>query len=136
MTRELGELEDAVMTVVWGTAAPMNVRETMDALRAGDRVLAYTTVATVLVNLRAKGWLYRTLDGRAFRYAAMCTRAEYAAGLVKQALDHSDDATASFVALVSGMSQDQRNALETALRIAGESRDDAGSTRGAGGGEQ
>lgn len=117
MTRELGELEDAVMSVVWDAGAPMKVRETMNVLRRRGRVLAYTTVATVMINLQAKGCLHRTVDGRAFRYAAVGTRAEYAADLVKQALEHSDDTTASFVALLSGMPQEHRRALETALRI-------------------
>ncbi|MFF3400374.1 BlaI/MecI/CopY family transcriptional regulator [Streptomyces sp. NPDC002659] len=135
MTRELGELENAVMTAVWGTSTPMNVRETMDALQTEGRALAYTTVSTVMVNLHAKGWLHRALDGRAFRYTGVCTRAEYAAGLAQGALEHSDDATASFVALVSGLSQGQRSALETALRITGESQGEAGSAR-AGGVEQ
>lgn len=112
----------------------MTVREVMNALEVRDRVLAYTTVATVLVNLRAKGWLGRCKKGRIFTYAAVCTRAEYAAGLARQALDHSDDATASLVALVSHMSRDQRSALETALRIAQPSQEEADDTPGGDGG--
>ncbi|MGW1494316.1 BlaI/MecI/CopY family transcriptional regulator [Streptomyces sp. NBC_00191] len=136
MTRELGELENAVMTVVWGAKSPMNVRETMEALGKGDRVLAYTTVASVMVNLHAKGWLRRTVEGRAFRYTAVCTRAEYAADLVKRALEHSDDATASFVALLSGMSQDQRKALEAALRLTEELQQAADRALGSAGVEE
>lgn len=114
-----------MMTVVWDSGRPMTVREVMHALEVRERVLAYTTVATVLVNLRAKGWLGRSKKGRIFTYTAVCTRSEYAAGLARQALDHSDDATASLVALVSHMSPDQRSALETALRIAGTSQEEA-----------
>lgn len=131
MTRELGDLENALMTVAWAAGTPMTIREAMNALHERNRVLAYTTVATVMVNLRAKGWLHRAAAGRGFTYTAVGTRAEYAAGLVKRALSHSDDATASFVALLSGMPQNQRAALETALRITGESHQEAdGAARG------
>ncbi|HET6353961.1 BlaI/MecI/CopY family transcriptional regulator [Streptomyces sp.] len=136
MTRELGELEDAVMSIVWDTGAPMKVRETMNVLRTRGRVLAYTTVATVMVNLQAKGWLHRISQGRAFAYAAVCTRAEYAADLLKQGLECSDDATASFVALLSDTSQEQRRALEAALRITGDSNEEVNGFLGAGGMEQ
>lgn len=117
MTRVLGDLEDTVMTHLWEAKAPMAVREVQDALRAQGRALAYTTVATVMNNLHDKGWVKRSLSGRAFRYTGVGSRAEYAARLMKQAWERSGDTTACFVALLSSMTQQQRTTLGTALRI-------------------
>ncbi|MBT2369168.1 BlaI/MecI/CopY family transcriptional regulator [Streptomyces sp. ISL-10] len=116
MTRELGEPEDTVMTRLWGANAPMAV-QVQDALRAEGRTLAYTTVATVRDNLHTKGWVTRTLSCRAFHYTGVGSRDEYTAGLTKQAWERSGDTTACFAALLSGMTQQQRTAMEAALRI-------------------
>ncbi|MFF8847628.1 BlaI/MecI/CopY family transcriptional regulator [Streptomyces sp. NPDC015127] len=117
MTRVLGDLEDTVMTHLWGARAPMAVREVQDVLRAEGRALAYTTVATVMDNLHAKGLVERSRSGRAFRYTGVGSRAEYAASLMKQAWERSGDATACFVALLSAMTQQQRAVVENALHI-------------------
>lgn len=95
----------------------MAVREVQDALQEQGRTLAYTTVATVMDNLHAKGWVERTLSGRAFQYTGVGSRAEYAASLMKHAWERSGDATACFVALLSAMTQQQRAVVETALHI-------------------
>ncbi len=43
----LGDLENAVMAVLWHTDCPARVRDVLDGLAPG-RTLAYTTVMTVL----------------------------------------------------------------------------------------
>lgn len=118
MIRELGELETAVMTLVWGSDTAVTVREAMERLRSDGRALAYTTVGSVMDNLHTKGRLHRTPDGRAFKYTPAGTRAQYAAGLMKRSLERSDDATASFAALFAALTADQWSALEAALPIA------------------
>ena len=62
----LGELERAVMEVLWRTDAAHSVRDVHAAL--ADRDLAYTTVMTVLDRLAKKGVCTRQLDGRACAY--------------------------------------------------------------------
>lgn len=52
-TGELGELQLAVLNVLW-TVAQATVREVLDAL-PGERRPAYTTVLTVLRNLERRG---------------------------------------------------------------------------------
>lgn len=71
----LGELEAAVMDVVWSVDGPVKVRDVLDELDTGKE-LAYTTVMTVMENLRRKDWLDRERDGRAFAYVPRLTRAE------------------------------------------------------------
>ena len=63
-----GELEQAVMDVLWSSPTAMAVRDVQAAL-AKERDLAYTTVMTVMDRLAKKGQLKRELDGRAWRYS-------------------------------------------------------------------
>lgn len=62
-----GELEQAVMSILWACPAAVSVREVHDLLSA-DRDLAYTTVMTVLDRLAKKGLATRHLEGRAWLY--------------------------------------------------------------------
>ncbi|WEH40414.1 BlaI/MecI/CopY family transcriptional regulator [Streptomyces sp. AM 2-1-1] len=116
MPRQLGELEDAVMTRVWQWNRPVTVREVLEDLQR-ERSIAYTTVMTVMDNLHQKGWVRREVDGRAYRYTAVSTRAAYAAALMNEAWSRSDNPAAALVAFFGMMSAEQREALRDAVRI-------------------
>ncbi|MFJ6464475.1 BlaI/MecI/CopY family transcriptional regulator [Streptomyces sp. NPDC091387] len=116
MPRQLGELEDAVMTRVWQWNRPVTVREVLEDLQQ-ERSIAYTTVMTVMDNLHQKGWVRREVDGRAYRYTAVSTRAAYAAALMNEAWSRSDNPAAALVAFFGMMSAEQRDALRDAMRI-------------------
>ncbi|WP_344321051.1 BlaI/MecI/CopY family transcriptional regulator [Streptomyces macrosporus] len=116
MPRPLGELEDAVMTRVWRWNRPVTVREVLDDLRR-ERPIAYTTVMTVMDNLREKGWVRREREGRAYRYEAVSTRAAYSAALMNEAWAASDNPAAALVAFFGMMSPEQEEALRDALRV-------------------
>jgi predicted transcriptional regulator len=112
----LGDLEDAVMTRVWEWNRPVTVREVLEDLQR-ERSIAYTTVMTVMDNLHQKGWVRREVDGRAYRYTAVSTRAAYAAALMNEAWSKSDNRAAALVAFFGMMSSEQRRALEDAVRM-------------------
>ncbi|MEU9345097.1 BlaI/MecI/CopY family transcriptional regulator [Streptomyces sp. NPDC048278] len=112
----MGELEDAVMTRVWKWNRPVTVREVLEDLQQ-ERSIAYTTVMTVLDNLHQKGWVRREAEGRAYRYEAVSTRAAYAAALMNDAWSQSDNPAAALVAFFGMMSDEQRQALQDAVRI-------------------
>jgi predicted transcriptional regulator len=112
----LGDLEDAVMTRVWQWNRPVTVREVLEDLQR-ERSIAYTTVMTVMDNLHQKGWVRREVDGRAYRYTAVSTRAAYSAALMNEAWSHSDNPAAALVAFFGMMSAEQREALRDAMRI-------------------
>jgi predicted transcriptional regulator len=58
------------MTRLWGSGA-QTVAQIVDALNSGsERSLAYTTVMTILVRLRDKGYVDRTSSGRQYVYRA------------------------------------------------------------------
>jgi predicted transcriptional regulator len=70
----MGELEQAVMDILWNRPDPLSVRDVHELL-AHERDLAYTTVMTVLDRLAKKGFVVRNLDGRAWLYRPANSRA-------------------------------------------------------------
>ncbi|MER6996503.1 BlaI/MecI/CopY family transcriptional regulator [Streptomyces sp. NPDC000410] len=116
MPRQLGDLEDAVMTRIWQWNRPVTVREVLEDLQQ-ERSIAYTTVMTVMDNLHQKGWVRREVEGRAYRYTAVSTRAAYSAALMNEAWSKSDNPAAALVAFFGMMSPEQREALQDAIRI-------------------
>ncbi len=85
--REFGELEMAIMDVMWAAESPCVVREVRERLQYG-RPVAYTTVMTVMNILHRKGVLHRSKYGRAWRYWPVERREEHDARLMAEALRH------------------------------------------------
>ncbi len=112
--RGFGDLEAAVMDRLWVRGTPTSVRELLEDLRA-ERDWAYNTVLTVVDNLFKKGWLRREPDGRAFRYTPVASRGEYAAGLLRGALDQAGDPAEALTSFVGQMSPAETAALRAAL---------------------
>ena len=81
----LGDLEHAVMDVLWARAVPTPVRDVHEAL-ARSREIAYTTVMTVLDRLAKKGVVLRRLDGRAWLYEPARSRLDLYVATVEEAL--------------------------------------------------
>jgi predicted transcriptional regulator len=98
----LGDLERAIMEVLWRTDSALTVRQVSNGL---PQSLAHTTVMTVLDRLAKKGFARRERDGRAWRYRPAATREAYVAELMLTALDQTGDrdaALARFAASVTG----------------------------------
>jgi predicted transcriptional regulator len=96
----LGELERALMNVVWRLSSA-TAREVADHLK-GPGVRAYTTVMTTLDRLHRKGVLARRKEGPAWRYAPVWTKPEFDKRLAdtlsaKILADHGDAGLAAFV---------------------------------------
>jgi predicted transcriptional regulator len=113
--RSFGELEATIMDVLWQWAEPATVREVLRAI-SNERELAYTTVMTVMDNLHRKGFLRRELDGRAFRYEPTQQREEYAANLMREAMQEGHDPSLIFAHFVAKMSVEETEAMRKALR--------------------
>lgn len=110
---KLGELERAVMEVLWARAEPATVRAVHEGL--ADRGLAYTTVMTVLTRLAAKGVVRRKRSGRAWLYAPAASREEYVAELMLEALEMTGDRDSALVRFAESMTNDEAEALRKAL---------------------
>ena len=112
-----GDLEAAIMDVVWAAAARVRVREVCDQLNR-DRALAFNTVQTVMENLYRKGWLDRRKDGRAYWYESVRSRDDYADGLLAEALSAAGDPAATLVRLVGDLEPGEAVRLRAALDAA------------------
>jgi predicted transcriptional regulator len=114
-----GDLEAAIMDVMWAADRPLRVREVAGRLDRG-RPPAFNTVQTVMENLFRKGWMNRELDGRAYCYRAVRSREEYVAGLLTEALAATRDPAASLVRLVEDLDPAEIAQLRAALDAAAE----------------
>src|ERR1700730_5118419 len=93
IVNRLGELERAIMDVLWDAREPLTVREVSACLT--ERDLAHTTVMTALDGLAKKGFARRGRTGRAWRYQASESREAYVAELMLTALDQTGDRQAA-----------------------------------------
>ncbi len=127
----LGELEHAIMDVLWsdGSSSGLTVREVLDRLTGRD--LAYTTVMTVLSRLETKGVTTRTRDGRAWRYRAAESRETMTARAMASPLDALDpqERQTAILHFLSDASPEDLAAVREAM-AAVESRGEAGTGRG------
>ncbi|MDY6947925.1 MAG: BlaI/MecI/CopY family transcriptional regulator [Pseudomonadota bacterium] len=80
---ELGELERAVMKIVWAHSS-LTAEAVRELLR---RELKETTVRTVLRRLEAKGYVTHKVENRTFIYAAAEPRRRVAARAIKRIVD-------------------------------------------------
>lgn len=120
--RSFGHLERDVMRVIWRATEPVTGHDIAAQLPAG-RDIAYTTLITVVDRLRDKGLLSRFRDGRSFRYQAAVTEEEYAADLMAQALNSSDDRSKALLHFAGQLDPDEVEALRAALASTSEDHD-------------
>ncbi len=109
----LGDLERAIMDVLWGTGASLTVREVSAQLT--ERDLAHTTVMTVLDRLAKKGFARRERDGRAWRYRPAATREAYVTELMLTALEQTGDRSAALARFAKSVSGAEASVLRGAL---------------------
>lgn len=110
----LGELERAVMEVLWAREEPATARDVSRAL--ADRDLAHTTVMTVLDRLAKKDFLVRARDGRAWAYRPAASKEGYAAELMLGALAQSGDRDAALAHFARSVTGDEADALRKVLK--------------------
>jgi predicted transcriptional regulator len=119
----LGDLERAVMEVLWDLPAPLpdgsapataTARQIAERL-AARRPLAYTTVLTVLHRLERKRLVRRLREGRAHRYAPVASREAYVTQLMVEALGGVSDPGAVLVRFAEAVSSEEAEVLRRAL---------------------
>lgn len=115
--RSFGDLEAAIMDVVWRSTDGVAVRDVVDAL-CDSRNPAYTTVQTVMEILHHKGWLEREKHGRAYHYRPTSSREEYAAKLIGDVLANTPDRAGVLATFVTELDSDEMDELRAALRKA------------------
>ncbi len=113
MKRQRGELERAVLDVLWDQGGWRTPAEVGTHLDAG---LAYTTVVTVLRRLFDKGILDRQADGRAHAYRPHQSREQYAAAMMTRVLAEARDSATALNHFVETLDDDDRRQLSRLLR--------------------
>ncbi|HTR92451.1 MAG TPA: BlaI/MecI/CopY family transcriptional regulator [Trebonia sp.] len=108
----LGDLERAIMEVLWQTDSSLTVRQVSNGL---SQSLAHTTVMTVLDRLAKKGFARRERDGRAWRYRPAATREAYVAELMLTALAQTGDRDAALARFAQSVSGAEAEILRDAL---------------------
>lgn len=94
------ELELQILKVLW-EQSPMTVREVRDALDAGGRDLAHTTVITMLSTMVDKGQLEKLdpVQGKAFRFSPLLQRDDVSKGMLGDFVERVFDGSAEAVML-------------------------------------
>ena len=112
--REFGELESAIMDVMWAGDQPYVVREVRERMCYG-RAVAYTTVMTVMNILHRKGVLCREKHGRAWRYWPAESREEHDARLMAEVLRSGGNEHITMMRFVERVSDEERESLRSAF---------------------
>ena len=109
-----GELEAAVMEVVWDSDSAVSVKDVRTDLLRG-REIAYTTVMTVMERLYRKRLLTRVTAGKAYLYRPALSRADYTSDAMASALADTHDRTAALVHFADKVSAREARTLLEAL---------------------
>jgi len=116
MKRPDGALEHDIMAVLWAATEPMLPAEIKSHL---PNELAYTSVATVLGRLSAKGLVERRVAGRAFAYQATVDESTLAARRINEVLSGTSDRRAALAGFVGSLSKRDAQALLKLLNDSG-----------------
>ena len=112
--REFGELEMAIMDVMWATNSACTTREVRERMRYG-RPVAYTTVMTVMDILYRKGVLQRVKHGRAWQYWPVERREEHDARVMTEVLRSGGDEAVTMRRFLERVSDDELDRLRNAV---------------------
>lgn len=97
-----GALEHDVLSTLWAADRPLAPAEVNDRIGGGH---AYTSVATVLTRLHAKGLVERRPAGRGFAYTPAYDESELAARRIGEVLTSSSDRSKVLARFVGGLSK-------------------------------
>jgi predicted transcriptional regulator len=107
-----GALENDVLRVLWASDRPLLPGEINERLDSG---LAYTSVATVLTRLQAKGLVVRTPSGRGFAYEAVVDEPDLAVRRISELLESSSDRSLVLSRFIGGLSSRDAKAVRAVL---------------------
>lgn len=113
-TRNRGELESAIMDVLWSSETALTARDIQE--RFTSHVPAITTIITVLDRMRIKGSVEReATGGRSHVFRATVSRDDQIAQVMADALSAAHDQTAALMLFAGNLSVEDRAFLGRAL---------------------
>ena len=114
LRRGMGELERAVMSVLWEGNDWMTPRQVLDRLEL-DPPVVYSTVMTILRRLWKKGVVDRERSGRAFSYRPVQGEGEQTAERMARLLHASNDPEAALTHFLASLDARRRRQLRKLL---------------------
>jgi predicted transcriptional regulator len=111
-----GPLERVIMEALWDAGEPLLLRTVLERVNARTgRSSAYTTVQTVADRLVQKGFLSRTADRNAWRYAPTRSREDHVAQIMVEALAGVSDRGPALVRFAETIDPQDAHRLLVAL---------------------
>lgn len=107
-----GALENDVLQVLWAADGPLLPSEINARLDAG---YAYTSIATILTRLQAKGLVQRSSVGRAYAYRATVDESELAIRRIGELLDSASDRALVLSRFIGGLPAREAEAVKELL---------------------
>jgi predicted transcriptional regulator len=107
-----GALETDVLRVLWDADGPLLPGVINERLDAG---YAYTSIATILTRLQAKGLVTRTPAGRAYAYEAAVDEPDLAVRRIGELLDSTSDRALVLSRFIDGLPPREAKALRATL---------------------
>jgi predicted transcriptional regulator len=107
-----GQLELEVLQILWAAEDALQPVEVQARLA---EPLAYTSVATILTRLTAKGLVIRQPSGRSFTYQAATTQEDWNAAKMLSLLKETPDHQTLLAGFVRKLSKRDREALKAML---------------------
>ncbi|MCK9874605.1 BlaI/MecI/CopY family transcriptional regulator [Frankia sp. AgPm24] len=125
--REAGQLENALLAVLWAAPTALSSAQAQQGLREQGLDLAYTSVATTLTRLHAKGLLERSSAGRTYVYTPSGRAAQEAAARMRSLLGGGRARAVVLSHFVDGLEPgDEATLLELLRRAEADPGDQAG----------
>ncbi len=113
-TRARGELEGAVMRILWSAGSPLSAKEVQEAF--DEPAPAYATVMTSLDRLEKKGQVVRSGDSpRKVRFEAAQAAHEHTSETMISALNGADDRRAVLLHFAGNLEGEEVELLRQAI---------------------
>ncbi len=112
----MGELEQAIMNLLWDAMESQTANQVRDSLAARqDSTPAITTVLTVLGRLHKKGLVVKDDARRPHEFSAATSREEHTAQLLNEVLGSAEDKPAVLARFIGGIDPSDARTLQQLL---------------------
>jgi predicted transcriptional regulator len=110
--RRPGELENAVLSILWDAGEPLSPSEVQERFGPG---LTYATISTILTRLCSKRIVTRTARGRAHLYEPSVSRSDHVSEQARRLLAQGGDRPAVLQGFLDGLSKSDERELRRLL---------------------
>ena len=112
----LGELEQAIMELLWDANEPQTANQVRDTLaNRQETTPAITTVLTVLGRLHKKGFVVKDNSHRPHEFSAATSREEHTVQLLNDVLGSAVDKHAVLARFIGGIDSTDARAIQQLL---------------------